>query len=63
MSFDPKCYELAESFLSDVPPEAVGKNSVNELAQAIQDTIEMYIGMELGIMPDRSGDATDPRRT
>lgn len=36
MSFDTKCYELAEYFLSDGAPE----NYKRELAQVIQDAIE-----------------------
>lgn len=44
MSFDPKCYDLAEYFLADhyapkEPPEATKR----ELAQAIQDGIEMRL--------------------
>jgi hypothetical protein len=37
-SFDPKCYDLAEHFLGSRVPERV----LNELAQAIQDTVEDY---------------------
>lgn len=40
MSFDPKCYELAELFLPDDAPE----EQKQELAQEIQDTIEEYVG-------------------
>ena len=41
MSYDVKCYALAEAFLD----EAGYNNTVdkNKLAQAIQDTIEDYI--------------------
>ena len=49
MSFDPKCLELAQHFLADVPPEAVGPQRADELAQLIQDTVEMYISTDLGV--------------
>lgn len=52
MSFDPKCFELAEYFLADVPPEAQKKETADELAQLIQDTIEMFIDTDLGVMPE-----------
>jgi hypothetical protein len=41
MSFDPKCYELAEYFVSDT--EICRGETVNELAQLIQDTIEDFL--------------------
>jgi hypothetical protein len=41
MSFDPKCYDLAEHFLLDQWDE-VPTAMKDELAQAIQDTIEDY---------------------
>jgi hypothetical protein len=37
-SFDPKCYELAEHFIGMHAPQEF----LNELAQAIQDTVEDY---------------------
>lgn len=58
-SFDPRCFELAELFLSDVPPEAKKAESATELAQLIQDTIEMYIGVELEVMSDERRSATN----
>lgn len=51
-SFDPHCLELAELFLADVPPEAKKETTAAELAQLIQDTIEMFIGVDLGVMPE-----------
>lgn len=39
MSFDPKCYELAEHFL---PPGAT-QRLLNELAQHIQTSIEDWL--------------------
>lgn len=41
MSYDPKCYELAEYFLDDDPLPASA--NANELAQLIQDAIEDYL--------------------
>lgn len=38
MSFDTKCYELAELFL----PDDASESQKQELAQEIQDTIEEY---------------------
>ena len=45
MSYDTKCYELAELFLSDLGKEyAVPYEfSAHELAQEIQNTIEEYL--------------------
>ncbi len=40
MSFDSRCYDLAEVFLPDNATEQVK----NELAQAIQDAIEDFLG-------------------
>jgi len=41
MSYDPKCYDLAQQFLSD---HDVGtKRNVDRLAQVIQDAIEEFI--------------------
>lgn len=41
MSFDPKCFDLAEHFLLDEWDE-VPTAMKNELAQVIQDAIEGY---------------------
>lgn len=41
--YDPKCYDLAKSFLSDEPTINNAANA-NRLAQEIQDTIENFIG-------------------
>jgi hypothetical protein len=45
--YDPKCHELASSFLEEVEeehlPEADFEKKVKELAQEIQDTIEAFI--------------------
>ncbi len=38
MSYDPKCYDLAETFLSDV--KGATAEDIDELAQAIQDCCE-----------------------
>ncbi len=43
MSFDSRCYDLAEIFLLDEPKLRV---KTNQLAQAIQDAIEIWIDME-----------------
>ncbi len=43
MSYDEKCYDLAEAFLSDEPSL---RWNVKNLAQAIQDTIEQWIQQE-----------------
>jgi len=43
MSFDPKCYALAEAFLTDytiIDDADNGRAVVRSLAQAIQDAIE-----------------------
>lgn len=50
MSYDPKCYVLAEAFLEDVEREEGWKPSErdrNNLAQAIQDAIEHYLKRQL----------------
>ena len=39
MSFDPKCYELAEYFLRD---QTTCERVIHALAQEIQDTIEDF---------------------
>lgn len=41
MSFDPKCYELAEYFVSDTA--MCRGETINELAQLIQDVIEDFL--------------------
>jgi hypothetical protein len=43
--FDTKCKELAEAFLEDTPHLWTDKRS-NELAAAIQTTVEDYISTE-----------------
>ena len=43
MSYDTKCHELAESFLDDLPFH-VRTETVEKLAQTIQDTIEDFLG-------------------
>lgn len=45
MSYDTKCYDLAESFLSDEPEKNTEANR-SILAQRIQDAIEMYMSYE-----------------
>jgi len=46
MSYDEKCYALAESFLSDEHlPDIEGKS--DRLAQQIQNVIETFIKYEL----------------
>lgn len=42
MSYDPKCFELAEHFL----PTAASDRLKSEMAQAIQDAVEGYIEIE-----------------
>lgn len=44
MSFDPRCFDLAEVFL---PTEASDRLK-NELAQAIQDAVEDWLESERG---------------
>jgi len=46
MAFDVKCYDLAESFLKDRFKD-VPQNAINELAQEIQNTIELFIEYDL----------------
>lgn len=41
MSYDPKCYELAQYFVSD--RELCRDETINELAQLLQDTIEDFL--------------------
>jgi len=58
MSYDPKCGELAEHFLADDP---MGKNKefVEELAQHIQDSIEVWFAEVVIEMAEKgSGDST-----
>ena len=43
MPFDQKCYDLAEMFLKDGHTAPVSETRINELAQAIQDTIEDFL--------------------
>ena len=45
MSYDTRCYELAEMFLSEVPI-INNAHHADRLAQTIQDTIEQYLGDE-----------------
>lgn len=45
MSYDVKCYDLAEAFLTD-EPNLNTKVRRNELAQLIQTTIEDFISYE-----------------
>jgi hypothetical protein len=44
MAYDPKCQELAEYFLSS--PHGMDQISVRNLAQAIQDAVEMELGYD-----------------
>lgn len=47
MSYDEKCYELAEEFLSDEPLAGFNtEKRCDRLAQLIQTTIEDFIAME-----------------
>jgi len=46
MSYDPRCFDLAEMFLSDNPTINTG-NRKQELAQHIQDEIESWIAQWL----------------
>lgn len=43
MSYDAKCYELAEHFLPSIASDRIK----NDLAQAIQDAIEGWIETEV----------------
>jgi hypothetical protein len=45
MAYDPKCFDLAESFLDD-HPHLSNDRRVEELAQLIQRTIDGYIEHE-----------------
>ena len=45
MSYDPKCYDLAEAFLEDVP-HLNSDARRDELAQLIQSVIEDFIALE-----------------
>jgi hypothetical protein len=46
MSYDEKCYALAETFLDDADTQHINnKNNRSSLAQAIQDAIEDFIGL------------------
>ena len=49
MSYDTKCHELAQAFLSDEKLDAPLKAKLSEkLAQEIQDLIEGFIAHECG---------------
>jgi hypothetical protein len=50
MSYDTKCYELAQSFLEDANMASV--RQIHELAQEIQDTIESFIESEQREVPE-----------
>jgi hypothetical protein len=50
MMFDPKCYELAEYFLSGEPRNS--SPALDELAQIIQDAIEDYLIVPTEEYPD-----------
>lgn len=44
MSYDKKCYDLADAFLSDTDTSHLGSESnKDKLAQEIQNTIEAFI--------------------
>ncbi len=50
MSYDPACYHLAIKFMSDVY-DPIPLTKASELAQVIQDAIEIYFdgeGIEFG---------------
>lgn len=47
MTFDPKCYELAEHFLSDEPAFNLKANK-EELAGEIQAAVENWLDMARG---------------
>ena len=51
-TYDPKCYELAEAFLQDMP-HLWSKKRAEDLAIEIQETIESYIGDILERYPPR----------
>jgi hypothetical protein len=55
MSYDPKCYDLAELFLDDEPSSPDRSRRTGELAQLIQTTIEDWLESN---PPIASGDAT-----
>lgn len=46
MAFDPKCYDLAEHFLSDEEPPIQSDENKRRLAQTIQNEIENWIEYE-----------------
>lgn len=50
---DREVFKLAEYFLAEVPLEAKSEhpNATQELAERIQDEIEMYLEFELGFVP------------
>lgn len=43
MSYDAKCRELADHFLSDYPETETSKEDGETLAQEIQDAIEWWL--------------------
>jgi hypothetical protein len=43
MPYDSKCYELAEYFLEDVGVPVVPKETVEKLAQTIQEAVEDFL--------------------
>lgn len=59
--FDTKCFDLAESFLSDEEdyndwsPE-VQRERTNMLASHIQEAIESWLSFELGVIRDAEKD-------
>ncbi len=46
MTYDPKCWDVADAFLADEPRLATPEHT-DKLAQRLQDTIEGYIEYEL----------------
>jgi hypothetical protein len=42
-TYDPRCWELAKTFLADEPPELRTDSNTDELAQEIQDAIERWL--------------------
>jgi hypothetical protein len=47
MSYDDKCYDLAEAFLSDEPLAGFNTDArCGKLAQAIQNAIEDFLAIE-----------------
>lgn len=52
--FDPKCYELAELFASDLPGAPLPEDEISELAQLIQTTIEEWLDQKEAQARDNS---------